>query len=53
MVSEDVDEEHLPPYVTAEEVNLEMDLETASLVMSVVSSLVIIAVYTGYVESKR
>jgi hypothetical protein len=45
-----VDEEHLPPYVTAEEVDFEMDLETASLALSAVSSLIAIAVYTGYMD---
>ncbi|MDZ7689246.1 MAG: hypothetical protein U5J64_11165 [Halobacteriales archaeon] len=45
-----VDEEHLPPYVTAEEVDFEMDLDTAALVLSAISSVVVIAARTGYLD---
>ncbi len=46
------DEEFLPPYVTAEEVDFETDLETAAMVLSAASSVVVILAYAGYLKEK-
>jgi len=44
------DERFLPPFVTAEEVDFEADLETLSMAASVISTVVVVLTYAGYLE---
>jgi len=45
-----VDESHLPPYITAEEVDFgdDADLDTVATVLGAVSSLMLIIAYTEF-----